>query len=112
MRLSAGEADLGRRPSEGESAYPRVKASPVTPRLQARRDARHSVRVTVAVVDVGIVRMLVPQRLMMMPMRVGFPRRIARIVRVLVVRVVDMTVLVFHRLMRMLMIMRLHKMKV
>jgi len=61
-----------------------------------------------AVVQVGIVRMSVPQPLMAMPMRMGFDDR--SVMLVLMVLVMDMAVLMFERFMNMRMLVPLGKM--
>src|SRR3954469_22748950 len=63
------------------------------------------VLVTVAMMKVGIVRMLVPHRLVPVPMRMRFTGRIVRPVLMMMVIVVAMPVLVFHGLVAVLMIM-------
>ena len=66
----------------------------------------------VAVVQIGIMRVLVHERQVPVTVRVRLARRIARLVRVPVMRVVDMAVLVLERLVRVLVLMPLGEMEV
>ncbi len=66
----------------------------------------------VAVVQVGIVRMLVRERGVPMPMAVRLPSGVIRRVLMLVMGVVDVPVLVFHRLVNVLMCVRLSEVQI
>jgi hypothetical protein len=59
---------------------------------------------TVPVMEIGIMRVTMDERLMPVPMAVGFARRVIRPVRVLMVLVMRMPVLVLDRLVLMLML--------
>ena len=61
-----------------------------------------SVPMAMPVMKIGIVRMAVNQRLMPMPVAVRFPNWRIWAMRVLMVRVMSVPVLVFHRLVPML----------
>ena len=65
-----------------------------------------------AVMQIGIMRVLVDERQVAMAMRVRLAHRVARPMRVLVVRVMGVAVLVLERLMPMLVLMRLGKMQI
>ena len=57
--------------------------------------------VRVAMVEIGIMRMAMGDRAVLVPVAVGFARRILAVVGVLVVRVVAVAMLVPHRRMAM-----------
>ena len=63
--------------------------------------------VAVPVMQIGVMRMLVDERRVTVAMRVRLASGIVRRVRMLVMRVVRMTVLVLERLVRVLVLMRL-----
>src|SRR5438046_1174849 len=65
-----------------------------------------------AVVQIGIMRVLVDERQVAMPMRVRLALRVARSMPVLVVRVMGMAVLVLERLVPMLVLMRLGEVEI
>ena len=59
--------------------------------------------VAMSMVYVGIVRMFMMQRRMVMPVRMGLARRVARVMGMLMMLVVKMRVLVIHGFVKMLM---------
>ena len=59
---------------------------------------------TMAVMEIGMVRVPMHERLMPVPMRMRFAYRVVRPMRVLMVLVVRMPVFVLHRLMQMFML--------
>ena len=64
------------------------------------------------VVNVGIVRMLVDEPRMEVDMRVRFPRQLARTMRMLVMRVMQVSVLMRHRLVLVDVLVMLHEMQI
>ena len=70
------------------------------------------IRVDMAVVQIGVMRVLVHERHMPMAMRVRLPRGLARFMRMLVMFVMRVAVLVLERLVMMLVLMRLGEMQI
>jgi hypothetical protein len=70
------------------------------------------VAVGMAVVQIGIMRVLVDERQVAMAMRVRLALRVARPMRVLMVRVMGVAVFVLERVVGVLVLMRLGKMQI